>query len=69
MDTRLPRRIQIPLDEKMARALFDLAVREKRTTTDQTAILVRDRLIELGYLDGAPTPVPSPARVRAGEGR
>jgi hypothetical protein len=35
----------------MAAALYDLSVREKRVATDQAAILLRDRLIELGYLN------------------
>jgi hypothetical protein len=38
----------------MARALYELAVREKRLTTDQAAILLRDRLIELGCLGDVP---------------
>jgi len=53
-EQRLPRQIRIRLTEEMARALYDLAVHEKRLTTDQAAILLRDRLIELGCLGDVP---------------
>lgn len=57
---RLPRRIYIPLTEEMAQALYAIAVHEKRVTTDQAAILLRDRLIQLGYL-GADKVLAQPA--------
>ena len=51
-EKRLPRQVRIRLTEEMAEALYDLSVREKRVPPDQAEILLRDRLIELGYLNG-----------------
>ncbi len=48
-EQRLPRSVRIRLTEKMAKALYELSVRERRVPPDQATILLRDRLIELGY--------------------
>jgi hypothetical protein len=51
-EKRFPRQVRVQLTEEMSKALYELSVRERRVPPDQAAILLRDRLVELGYLNG-----------------
>lgn len=66
---KLPKRIQIPLTDEMAAALYTSAVRNKRVTRDEAMILLRERLIQLGLLSsdsGAEKPDTNGGGVTAG---
>lgn len=52
MDVRyVPKRIYVPLEPKEMRALAEMAEQERREPRQQAALLIREELIRLGYLE------------------